>query len=84
MKLTEYLDEKYANRPDKDNMYGVGISDREFVQFAIQYLLGDDWIVSDPIGHTQINEIALCEILEKYSKKYRKERKQHQKEHKQQ
>ena len=83
MKLIDYLGEKYANRSDKGNMYGIGISDREFVQFAIQYLLGDDWIVSDPIGHTQINEITLCEILEKHSKKYRKEQKQHQKEHKQ-
>ena len=71
--LTEFLDERYANREDKDNIFGVGISDAEFVDFVIDYLLGSEWYVVDPLGKTQINEIALCEILEKYSKKYRKE-----------
>lgn len=71
--LTEVMNEKYANRKDKKNIYGVGISDSEFVYYAIMYLLGDDWYVADPIGHTQVSEIALYEILEKYSKTYRKE-----------
>lgn len=54
MTLTEFMAERYKNREDKDNMFGVGV----FV---------------DPLGQTQINEIALYEILEKYSKRYRKE-----------
>jgi hypothetical protein len=70
--LKEYLQKKYAERRDKGNMYGVGISDAEFRKFIIKYLLGDDWYVSDPLGPTQINEIALHEILEKYSRKYKK------------
>ena len=74
MLLTEYMEEKYKNRPDKDNMYGVGISDAEFRKFMIDYLLGEDWYVVDPIGQSQVNEIALYEILEKYSKRYRKEK----------
>lgn len=74
MTITEFLNEKYENRPDKDNMFGVGISDADFRRFIIQYLLGDDWYVVDPLGQTQINEIALIEILEKYSRKYRKEK----------
>ena len=73
MKLTEFMEKRYADREDKDNIFGVGISDSEFRQFIIDYLLGEDWYVVDPLGQTQINEIALYEILEKYSKRYRKE-----------
>lgn len=71
--LTEFMDERYKNREDKDNMFGVGVSDAEFRAFIIDYLLGEDWYVTDPLGQTQINEIALYEILKKYSKRYRKE-----------
>ena len=73
MRLTDFMSEKYKNREDKDNMFGVGVSDAEFRRFIIDYLLGENWYVVDPIGQTQINEIALYEILEKYSKRYRKE-----------
>lgn len=73
MTYTDFIEDKYKNREDKNNIFGVGISDREFVRFAIDYLLGEDWYVVDPIGQTQINEIALHEILEKYSRRYRKE-----------
>lgn len=75
MSFDEIMDEKYRNREDKDNIFGVGISDAEFRKFMIDYLLGEDWYVVDPLGQTQINEIALFEILEKYSKQYRKEHK---------
>lgn len=74
MKLIEFMDERYKNRKDKDNIFGVGISDAEFRAFTIDYLLGEDWYVVEPLGQTQINEIALHKILEKYSKRYRKER----------
>lgn len=80
MNLTEFMSDKYENREDKDNIFGVGISDTEFRQFIIDYLLGEDWYIVEPIGQTQINEIALYEILEKYSKRYRKERKDRKKE----
>ena len=78
--LSEFMDEKYKNRKDKDNIFGVGISDSEFRYFAIKYLLPDDWYVVDPIGRTQNNEIALHDILVKHSKKFRKERKKWNKE----
>ena len=71
--LTAYMDKKYATREDKGNMFGVGVTDAEFRTFIIQYLLGEDWYVVDPLGRSQINEIALYEILKKYSKRYRKE-----------
>lgn len=73
MTLTEFMNERYKNREDKDNIFGVGVTDAEFRRFIIDYLLGEKWYVTDPIGQTQINEIALYEILEKYSKRYRKE-----------
>lgn len=71
--LTEYMNQKYEKREDKDNIFGVGISDKEFVDFAVKYLLGDGWYVTDPLGRTQITEEALYQILLKYSKKFRKE-----------
>ena len=73
MKLTEFMSKRYKNREDKGNIFGVGISDAEFRAFIIEYLLGEDWYVIDPLGQTQINEVALYEILEKHSKQYRKE-----------
>lgn len=69
------MNEKYNNREDKDNIFGVGVTDVEFRDFIIDYLLGSDWCVVDPLGQTQINEIALYDILNKYSKRYRMERK---------
>ena len=73
MTLIEFMDERYKNREDKGNIFGVGVSDAEFRRVISDYLLGENWYVVDPIGQTQINEIALYEILEKYSKRYRKE-----------
>ena len=74
--LTAYMKEKYANRKDKDDMYGIGVSAAVFRHFIIQYLLGEDWYVVDPLGQEQINEIALYEILTQYSKRYKKETRQ--------
>lgn len=71
--LDEVMKERYQNREDKDNMFGVGISDQEFRNFIINYLLGEDWYVVDPLSSSQINEIALRKILEKYSRRYRRE-----------
>jgi len=71
--LTEFMDERYKNRKDKDNIFCVGVSDAEFREFCINYLLGEDWRVTDSIGRKQISDRALYRILEKYSKRYRKE-----------
>ena len=75
----DFILEKEKNRKDKDNIFCTGISDREFIKFAIKYLLGDDWYVIDPLGHSQIAQIALEEILKKYSKKFKKELKDYSK-----
>lgn len=73
MKLTEFMDERYKNREDKGNIFGVGVTDAEFRKFIIDYLLGEDWFVVDSLRQTQVNEIALYKILKIYSKRYRKE-----------
>lgn len=64
---------KEAQRKDKDNIFCTGISDTEFVKFAIKYLLGDDWYVVDPLGYSQVTQLALEDILFKYSKQFKKE-----------
>ena len=79
MNFIEYMREKREKREDKDNIFPVGISDTEFRAFIIDYLLGEDWYVVDPLGQNQINELAMDEILEKYSKRYRKEYKAYHK-----
>ena len=61
MTLTEFFNKKYRERKDKDNMYGVGMSDTEFRQFIIDYLLPDGWCVTDPIGQSQINALNILE-----------------------
>lgn len=73
MNFIDYIKEKNEKREDKDNIFPVGISDAEFRAFIIDYLLGENWYVVDPLGRDQINELAMYEILEKYSKRYRKE-----------
>lgn len=76
MKNNSYIDfivDKEINREDKDNIYCTGITEREFIKFAIKYLLGDNWCVADPLGYNQVIQMALEEILNNYSKKFRKE-----------
>lgn len=80
--FTDFMQERYKNREDKGNLCCVGVSDAEFRAFIIDYLLGRDWCLSDPIGKDQINEIALRRILEKYSKEYQKEQRKTKKEKK--
>lgn len=70
---TDLIKDKESKREDKDNIFCTGITDREFVNFIIDYLLGEDWYTADPLSHDQVNQVALEEILNNYSKKYKKE-----------
>lgn len=47
MTISEFFKEKYSVRKDKENIYGVGMSDTEFRHFIIQYLLPENWYVVD-------------------------------------
>lgn len=59
---------------DKENTKKIGLTDAEFRSIIIDYLLGEDWYVVDPVPQVEANKIALCRILERYSKKYRKQK----------
>ena len=79
-KFTAFITERYKTRQDTNNFFPAGISDAEFREFIIDYLLGRDWYVVDPLSQNQTNEIALNDILKKYSKEYRKEVKKYNRE----
>ena len=59
----EWLDRKYAEREDKGNILPVGITDAEFVEWAIRILLGDGWYTAAPVSQNQVNEIAMEDII---------------------
>ena len=67
----DYLSHKYETRPDKNNLYGVGIDEKEFVDIITREFLGKDFYIVDPLGHSQALEYMLYEILEKYSPKFK-------------
>ena len=71
-KFNSYMENKYFNRKDKENVYCVGLTDSEFRNYIIKILLGEDWYVVDPLGHNQVNEEALYTILDKFDKNWRR------------
>ena len=70
--FNENMKTKYLARIDKDNIFGVGLTDSEFRNYIINILLGKDWYVINPLGHNQVNEQALYEILNKLCKGWQK------------
>ena len=59
----EWLGRKYAERKDKGNVLPVGMTDAEFVEWAIRILLGDGWYTAAPVSQNQVNEIAMEDIV---------------------
>lgn len=59
----EWLDKKYAEREDKDNILPVGLTDAEFCEWAMRILLGGGWYVATPMGKNQINEVVMEGII---------------------
>lgn len=68
-KFLKMIWDKYGNDPNY-NIYPEPMTDREFVQIMLDYFLGEDYYVADPLGHGQINTIIACEIISKYYSKY--------------
>lgn len=59
---------------NKGNIFAPPLNAQQAVNFLIDYLLGEDWYVSDPVGAEQVNSEAVDSILLKYCKRrYRKE-----------
>ena len=46
----------------------VPLSDREAIQELIDYILGEDWYVVDPLSQDQINAIVVDDIERKFAK----------------
>jgi len=63
-KYVEWEEERYEKRENKNNIYGMGMTDQEFRHWVIELILGENWYVVDPLSQSQINEIALEEIIE--------------------
>lgn len=70
----EWNKKRYDNREDKDNICPIGISDREFVSIIKKLFLGSGWYVVMPLGHNQVNEEILEEIIYRFTGKSAKER----------
>jgi len=69
----------YDKHKDPDNVYPPAMDSQFALNILIDYILGEDWYVVDPLSNNQINTVAVDCILYKCSKKYRKEVKQHHK-----
>ena len=66
-------DEKYNNL---DNLYPVGISDKEFKNWILKILI-PDFIYTDPVNENQFNQIAVSEIIFRYILQDKKMRKKY-------
>ena len=65
----EWNEERYNNREDKNNIFPIGIDDRKFIEIITNLFLGSDWYCVNPLGHNQINEEILEEIIFKITGK---------------
>lgn len=64
-KFLKKIENKYMNR-NGDNIYPKSMSDEDFIQIMIEYFLGKDYYIADPISHGQANVIIAYEIISKY------------------
>lgn len=69
----EWNKKRYDER-NSDNIFPIGMTDKEFAHFIRKMFLGDDWYVNYPAGSEQINEEALEEIIYKFTHRNPKER----------
>lgn len=67
----------------EDTTYGLyppPMKAQTALNILIDYLLGEDLYVVDPMGTEQVNVCAIEQILDKYSKQWRKDWKHYKKE----
>ena len=63
-KFLQIIENKYMY--ESENIYPEPMTDREFVQIMLDYFLGENYYVADPISHKQVNTVVACEIISKY------------------
>lgn len=59
---------RYKERIDKENIFPIGITDREFIKTISDLFLDSDWYTPNPFSHEQVNEEILKEIIWKFTK----------------
>ena len=67
-KFIEWDNKRYKERVDKESIFPIGITDREFVEIVSDLFLGSDWYTPNPLSHEQVNEEILKNILWKFIK----------------
>ena len=72
-KLTDWLE---RNRLECD-MCPPPMSAGEFEHYIVKYLLGDDFVLVDSLGVSQVRSVALLDVLKKHSAEFRKEYKEY-------
>lgn len=50
----------------EENIFPKGTDAQEALNILIEHFLGDDWYIVDPLGVSQVNSVAVLEILQKY------------------
>lgn len=66
LKASEEFADFKSNDPN-ENIYPKPTSDREFIEIINSMLLGRDWVIADPLPHSQVLTVQLFEILAEHS-----------------
>lgn len=61
-KFLKKIEGKYING-NGDNIYPKSMTDEEFIKLMIDYFLGENYYITDPISHQQANVIIAREII---------------------
>lgn len=61
-KFLKKIEDKYING-NGDNIYPKSMTDEEFQRIIIEYFLGENYYITDPISHQQANVIIAREII---------------------
>lgn len=61
-KFLKKIEDKYING-NGDSIYPKSMTDEEFIKLMIEYFLGKNYYITDPISHGQANVIIAREII---------------------
>lgn len=72
-KFFDWYDKAQIDQNNQDNIFPPNMQPVEAVDMLIEYLLGPDWYVVDPLAPKQVITQAVYDILFKYSKLFQQE-----------
>lgn len=64
MKVEEFR--AHIRHDREDSIFPRGTDAQEALNILIKHFLGEDWYVVDPLSVSQVNSVAVLEILQKY------------------